>query len=214
MFIMRTTLSKHIEQIAGLTKHTRSPKTIIDDLMQLSFNFIRTIRREHSLLDHRCMVFNPSYIQPLTPYESQPKAWEKLQEAFTAYLHEVREHEPFSDILGMQYDEYLGQSLGQFLTPPDVANVIADLMPCKGHRIVEPCCGAGALMLPMLRKFHAKNELHLVQAHANDLDPKMCVMAAVQMLMPSVVHNIRFGELEITQGNALTGKLDLVVYAQ
>lgn len=211
---MRTTLSKHIEKIAGITKHTHSPKVIIDDLMQLSFNFIRNLRHTSELLNHRRMVFNHDYLQPLTHYEKQPKAWESLQDAFMVYMGEVRDNAPFSDILGLQYDEFLGQTLGQFLTPPDVAAVLVELMPDPGKSIMEPCCGAGALLLPFLRRYHQEGCLHQVQVHANDLDPKMCVMAAVQMLMPSVVHNIRFGGLEITQGNALTGKLELVVYAE
>lgn len=209
-------LSKVIQKICNTSKVRNNPKQVIDDLMQLGFNFFYEGTLNRFTGCYQKLGCNEKYVVELSDYKKDLKAWELLQEAWELYMHEVKDNELFADVIGMQYDEYLGSTLGQFLTPPDVAEALAMLqlqdfkkrIEAKEHfNIADICNGAGALLLGALRVIVnecGKEALRYVHIMGNDLDPAMCRMCAVQLLFPSFMHNAPIGSVNLSQGNTIT----------
>lgn len=213
---MRKELSKTIERICNNSTVRNNPKQVIDDLMIMGFNLLDQGTLNAFTGCYHKLLCNQDYVVELSDYKRDLKAWGLLQEAFDIYMHEVKDNELFADVIGMQYDEYLGKSLGQFLTPPDVADALAMLqlqgfkerIEAKEHfNIGDICNGAGALLLGALRVIVnecGKEALRYVHLVGNDLDPLMCRMCAVQLLFPSFMHNAPIGSVNLSQGNTIT----------
>lgn len=213
---MRKELSKTIERICNTSKVRNDPKRVIDDLMQMGFNLISQGSLNAFTGCYQGLQCSQDYVLELADYKRDLKAWELLQHAFLCYMNEVGSNEPFADVIGLQYDEYLGKALGQFLTPEDVAegafqfsafdSVSKHLEAQEHFNINDICSGAGALLLGALRvivREHGKEALRYIHLQGNDLDPNMCRMCAVQLLLPSFMHNMAIGSITLTQGDTI-----------
>lgn len=214
---MRTELSKKIEKLCSVSKVTSDPKQVFDHLMVMGFNLLN-----HGALNLVCKTFNvlecnQDTVIELSMYKKDLRAWELLQECFTAYMHEIRQSEPFDDVIGLQYDEYLGKVLGQFLTPKDIADALVYInmmgsleehIKNKEHfDIQDMCVGAGALPLGALRailKEFGEEGLRYSHLFLNDIDLNMVRMSAVQIIFPAIMHSKRIGSVHITNFNAIT----------
>ncbi|WP_374553335.1 N-6 DNA methylase [Aquitalea pelogenes] len=146
-------------------------------------------------------------------YKDEPRAHEIVQELVQDFITLIKESEPFTDTLGMLYDEYLGQTLGQFLTPPDVAYVLAAINlqgeDFSQERGISDCCGcgAGSLLLGSLRyihETHGKEAIAKVHVSAVDLDINMVRMTAVQIVLHSILHQAPLASFRVSYGNAIT----------
>lgn len=154
-----TTLPKEfyrtIQEVARKAKHTSSVKQVFNDLIQVMFNSLNKSQRVHPYN----MDFDPRLVRELTEYKSQPELWAKLGELSLMWLKAIEAAAPFTDVMGSTYDEQLGECLGQFLTPPDLAACLAQLnLGQAGEQIDEAFskgepfylgditgCGAGSL---------------------------------------------------------------------
>ena len=127
----------------------------------------------------------------------------------------------FSDVLTMLIEEIAldgkkGDGLGQFLTPPDLANLIDELIEAsesvltqprnKPHGMQDDCSGSGSLTLPRAMRDAAKGHLfiRMLDVKVNDFDPFMCCAAALQFVSSIVVHEQDLHQLRVTCSNALT----------
>ena len=125
----------------------------------------------------------------------------------------------FSDVLMKPIEEIgldgkKGEGLGQFLTPPDLANLLDELINTDAksesqrtaYRLYEACCGAGSLVLPkvMTKAIEGRHRTRLIDLEMNDLDPFMCCAAALQFVSGIVVHEQDLHQLRVTCSNALT----------
>lgn len=145
---------------------------------------------------------------------------EALATSVKLYKELVEALPPFSDVLMSVIEEmYLankkGDGLGQYLTPPDLTNLIAlqiasdldnDGGRTKPYRFYEMCCGVGSLILPIAANEAAKgrHRTRLINLEMNDLDPLMCCAAALQFVANSVIHEQDLHQLRVTCSNALT----------
>ena len=68
-------------------------------------------------------------------------------------------------------------------------------------------------MLRSLYQAHGKPALALVDIHAVDLDPHMCRLTALQVLLSSMVHQVPFSSLRVECGNPLISTEKLFAYA-
>lgn len=125
----------------------------------------------------------------------------------------------FSDVLMKPIEEIgldgkKGDGLGQFLTPPDLANLLDELIntdaksegPRTAYRLYEACSGAGSLVLPkaMTKAIEGRHRTRLIDLEMHDLDPFMCCAAALQFVSSIVVHEQDLHQLRVTCSNALT----------
>lgn len=215
------TISKLIQEIIQKSNFRNNPKQVFDDIIQLSFNCLFSRHFQYSYSYKIEYWVDPNLINELTDYKKSPEAWELLNEASLMFLGMFKNCEPFTDILGMLYDEYLGKVLGQFLTPPVVAEVMASLNLEVGKPITEntvigdTCgCGAGTLILGFLRAFNKKYDTQAfkhLEIINMDLDANMVRLSTIQIVFHCMVHKIEIGSLQVHWGNSLTeynGKSD------
>lgn len=168
--------------------------------------------REHIFIDDTHFSIDRKLFDTLNP--------EALATSVRLYKELVEALPPFSDVLMSVIEEmYLankkGDGLGQYLTAPDLAQLIALLIATdldndggrtKPYRFYEMCCGVGSLILPIAANEAAKgrHRTRLINLEMNDLDPLMCCAAALQFVANSVIHEQDLFQLRVTCSNALT----------
>lgn len=192
------------------------PQQVIEDLIQLSCNLITESVFITKVFRNTLFAYSAGFRNELSHYKSEPKAWELLQELHLEYIKTILENEPFTDIVGMMYDETLsGSRLGQFLTPPDVADGLIPLImgaimkPIKEKTTIgDMCgCGAGSLILGQIKsvfKNQGKEAVKHLLVVANDIDMKMVQMTTAQIVLSSCIHRIPLGGLTTYNCNTIT----------
>ena len=161
------------------------------------------------LLEHHLVVG-----EALIQYEGSQKALELIDEsslidAVNLYNQIVKQNDPFTDILSLLSEQITiskkqSKSLGQFMTPPDLARAVATLLnqddyPDKPTKVCDFCVGYGALILARIGKgFKAnpKSVQHL-EVIVNDIDPFMCNVTALQIITNTVHNNLDIRELVV-----------------
>lgn len=143
-----------------------------------------------------------------------------IAKAVELYGQAVAQGEPFADILGSTYMAIASRGgramLGQYFTPPNVAEMLARLNDLSGSslredrltRIYDPACGSGALLLGAARVLLQESgpaSLNRVHFCGTDLDLICARVAAVQLVANSNVLGFDLGAIDITHGDTLRG---------
>lgn len=210
----KKSISKLIQEICRISNYRNKPKQVFDDLIQLTFNIL-TSKTIHLRVDPYVLIqVDETLLVELSSYKKDLKSWELLKEASNEFIRLIATSEPFSDVLGGMYDEYLGDVLGQFLTPSDVATALAEICfmnstPLEEETVMgDTCgCGAGSLMLAQLRttyKKHGAKSLNHILMIGMDLDPKMVQLTTIQIIGNCILHQLPIKELNIHMGNVIT----------
>jgi hypothetical protein len=134
---------------------------------------------------------------------------ESCRSAVDAYFQAVRDHAPFTDVLGAVHARTIsrsgGEGLGQSFTPMDLQDLtgaLAKRLSTPGpKRIQDVCCGAGCLTLGVLRAgaITASNAI----VHAVDIDPVCCAMTSVQLMIQGFAHHQPVKRVRVYCANAL-----------
>jgi|GEM_PF-3348358 len=91
------------------------------------------------------------------------------------------------DLLGPVYMSLRGlssqQAAGAFYTPPDLSLLLGAMtMPDEGARVMEPCCGAGGMVLGVVKAMRqAGRDPNACTWVLNDLDPLAVALAGVNL---------------------------------
>ncbi|MBY4717500.1 hypothetical protein [Ralstonia mannitolilytica] len=207
---------KKIAQLNRVSRQCQSPKQAMDDLMQIAFNLLSEPHFSALQFPNSFVWAAEGLPRVLDRYVNDSQAWDILVEATNDYIELVKESEPFTDLLGMDYGQHqLSKALGQFLSPPCIAKALPGFLGAdkcekleRGEHIAiaELCSGAGTLMLSMLEEIYQAypdrmNQVHVV---AMDVDANMVRMTSVQIGLSALLHNIELGSLEVFWGNAIT----------
>lgn len=204
--------SKKIERICQLNNYRTKPKDVLDDLIQLNFNLLTELQFQAKANFGGAYWVEPGLRKELSTYKNEPKVWETLQELSLDWLKAIAEHEPFTDVFNVIYDPYLGDTLGQFLTPVDVSQTLAAIhnptVPeNESYTLGDPCgSGVGSLVLSLLQHIHTKQgkqALRRVNVIAMDIDHRMVKATAVQVGMSCLVHQIKLQSFSVHHGNAI-----------
>ncbi|MFI3044512.1 hypothetical protein [Pseudomonas coronafaciens] len=146
---------------------------------------------------------------------------EALAMSVRLYKELVQALPGFSDVLmsvieEMHLADKNGEGLGQYLTPPDIAYLIDELIEASESVLAQPrnkpygvqddCSGAGSLTLPRAKREAAigRQCIRMLDVKVNDIDPLMCCAAALQFVASIVVHEQDPHQLRVTCSNALT----------
>lgn len=136
-----------------------------------------------------------------------------------SYLQTAQKH-PYRDNLGELWmwavNTYGKAENGQFFTPEDICELISKLMHgrqdtskynsfANPYKFAEPCCGSGAMVIPVYRDLMKKDPNLHMELHLNDLD-EICTIATFIQLTLLMIHldSIHRTKLIITRGNILT----------
>lgn len=217
------TLSKEIQKLVHGSRDIRTPKAGLEAMFETVLN---TLPKQPYMkaFPHGYLRINPEF---MSRSQLTDKDLHQVKVCVDVYLKMVRDAEPFEDVLGQGYDQYLGFDWGQFFTPSDVASLLGELHISTGKlkrkvanntpfSVSDLCCGGGALTMGMLRSIyqdHGKPAIALVDIHAVDLDPHMCRLTALQVLLSSMVHQVPFSSLRVECGNPLISTEKLFAYA-
>lgn len=226
-------LNKQISNLKKtIFKISNNPKKTNTQNQDLSFKTFVQVALQHSIdtLAQRFMHYGlpPSQLrqhiatgEALVGFEGTPDDLKSIDfdavvDAINQYSSIVKESEPFEDILSLLAQDILltrgrGKVKGQFMTPPEIAKFTAKLIYTrkeenKPHKFCDPCVGYGALMLAHLWNQHKEDpeSLKNVEIIVNDIDPFMCHVAALQILMSTTQHNIDVKSFLILCSNAIT----------
>ena len=209
--IKATTFSAKLTSLVGGSKVIRSPKMALEAMFQVVFNNIpnqrvflgRYPRGYIRAAGHLCHLTD---LSKLSHDDLQA-----LKELAEHYMGMVVTSEPYDDILSDLYDPYLGDRLGQFFTPKDIARLVGALSAppelLTPHSVSDSCSGGGALSMSFLHQVYAdqgRQGVSMLDIHAQDLDGTMCLLTAMQITLSAIVHDVPFRSLIVVQGNALT----------
>ncbi|MFD0913864.1 N-6 DNA methylase [Methylophilus luteus] len=141
---------------------------------------------------------------------------EMMNELTRTYLTEVFSSEPFADILGAVYEQHsINIRKGQFFTPSSLATLLAEMHIDDANQhfqgetslsINDSSCGAGALLLAKLRKFHdagGAKAIGSVEVYANDIDLNLCRITTVQILISSALKKLPLRRFQISNYDIL-----------
>ena len=114
-------------------------------------------------------------------FKGNEKHYMDMLEEWLKQLNEDLETQPYSDRLGMFYEELVtshvkSKYLGQFYTPSDVSNLMADLIINENSTgiVNDGCCGSARMLLSA----HVKSKGNLI-CIGQDLDEVSCKMAVL-----------------------------------
>lgn len=142
-----------------------------------------------------------------------------VEKAVITYMNMVKESEPFTDILSMLHEEILltgkrGERLGQFLTPPDLSNLVSELLMTDDDIrsmdtvkvLSEPCCGSGSMILAPLARIAKvdRSKVRFMRVMLNDIDTLMSKAATLQVVASSMMHGIKLNRLMVFNCNLIT----------
>lgn len=212
-----TNLSKQVARVATVARN-RTEKQVIEDLMQMYCNLLTEPAFIEVAFPNTLYRFGAGFRQELSYYKHDLRAWDELNKLSQMYLQTVAEAEPFTDHMTSLYDmEIKGERLGQFLTPPDLAELIGELQmatstlaepPTRPYTVGDDMgCGAGSLLLGFIRavlRKHGKGAVSMLEVVANDLDPEMVKIATVQIVLNSCIHRIPLHSFRIDNANVLS----------
>lgn len=218
------TISKQLQNLVKGSAVIKTSKQALEAMFETVFNTLPKHSTFMKAFPDGYLRCNPEFTS--RDFYSQ-KDLEHLKACANTYLKMILDAEPFEDVLGEEYDQYLGFDLGQFFTPPDVASLLGEIsaVTIKMKRkianhetfsVSDLCCGGGALTMGMLRTLyqeHGKRAITLVDIHAVDIDPHMCRLTALQVILSSMLHQVPFSSLRVECGNPLINKEKLFAYA-
>lgn len=202
-------IQKNITKMVQVSRQGLNEQQCLIDLSQLSFNFVSSDWFWKMQFSEGSMYHDDFMAQELSNYKKDPEAWELLQEITTDYWQLVKLCEPFTDVMHLigYSSKTLSKAMGQFLTPPAVADglnrlttTIPDLQADKYITVGDfGGCGAGSLLLGWLRHAHSLHPTKLSQVHmfGVDIDQKMVRMTALQITLSCLAHDIQLGSLSL-----------------
>lgn len=161
----------------------------------------------------QCIVIHPSLYE-ISSKQIDDCDTEALGSSVEQYFEIVSKVPAYTDVLSLLIESILlvgkrGKGLGQCLTPPSLASGCSELMPMQTDqpfKVMEMCCGAGALVLAPLQQMMKRNPHHAKNATviANDIDPFMCCTTTLQIIANTVINDIDLCEFTQHCSNVIT----------
>lgn len=212
-------INKNIDILVNHSKHITSKKQAIEIAIDCLYQLALTRDLQFSF---RKFPFCEK-ITKLSKQEKFPEKEEELIYSIVAEIYEIYENsEPFSDILTDLYGNVLNYSLGQHMTPPDIAEALPAFFDTENQigeklnsqntiSVFDPACGTGGLLLGKCRfilKKYGKEALSRIDIFSNDIDQKMCISTVVNLELNSLIHKIPYNQLTVYNENALITDYD------
>ncbi|QNP48388.1 DNA methyltransferase family protein [Diaphorobacter aerolatus] len=202
------TIQKKIERLVQSSKLGLTPVKVIHDIAQLS---LKQASMYIKLNDWD--VFSADWVlNGLSEYRDAPQDFALLVEIAKDYIEMVDSNPPFTDVfelIGFP-NQKLAIQLGQFLTPSKVATGAAKFIEVSVEDkpiFISDCggCGAGSLLLAPLRTIYEDTpaRLNLVHLQAVDIDPKMVLLTACQIVIPCIRFTVPLGSLFVHRGHGI-----------
>ncbi len=209
-------IQKNITKMFEQTKHGLSEQQILVDISKYAFNVMCQERFWKSKFPIGSLYHCEFMSQELSTYKADPEACALLVASGRDYWELVKLCDPFTDVMHLigYSSKTLSKALGQFLTPPAVADglnrLTTTILDLQGDRHITVGdfggCGAGSLLHGWLRHAHSLHPTRLSQVHmfGVDIDQKMVRMTTLQITLSCLAHDIQLGSLTLHCCNGLT----------
>lgn len=212
-------INKNIEILVNHSKHITSKKQAIEVVVHYLYCMALT---KDLQVSSRKFPFCEKITKIPEPKNITPKEKEIISSIIEEIAKAYANSEPFSDILTELYGKVLNYSLGQHMTPPDIAEVLPALMDTENQigeklnsqntiSVFDPACGTGGLILGKCRyilKKYGKDAFSRIDFFANDIDQKMCIATVANLELNSLIHQIPYNQLTVYNENALITDYD------
>lgn len=202
-------IHKGLDRIANLRCISRTEA--FHDLIQSLCNGISEQLVKFGMLTQGSfMAFNESFRIPMQGYSGSPEAWKYLGET-TVLVVEAMRADPFSDVLGELNVDGLKSYLGQYPTPPDLAELVSVFMQPESTSLAGKSvgdlggCGFGSLLLGSLRsafRKHGSQGLRGVHVEGWDVDIWMAKATAAQLCWHAFIHRCEI-DIRVVHANAI-----------
>lgn len=216
---LRKVLADAVRQHACRSAIDRTPTKAVNTMIAALFNILGS-----QPLDLFNTIDERYYIDFMAP--ERMKDLPTIMAMTNAYQELVKASAPFQDVLTDLASEFLGRDgkdLGQFMTPRDLAMLVAEMAidpDLKSYRekvqrgemikVADPCgSGTGSLLLAVLHKLRreAPELLPNVGVYGVDVDVDMARTTAVQIIWNCLLHDIRVAHVSVWHANALVDYL-------
>lgn len=108
------------------------------------------------------------------------------------------------EFLMTMYASNAGKSGGEFFTPQEVSELLAQLTAADGHEIrsvYDPACGSGSLLLKFSKTIGKENPA--LKYYGQEINPTTYNLCRINMFL----HNINYDNFDIQLGDTLTNPL-------
>ncbi len=108
------------------------------------------------------------------------------------------------EFLMTMYASSAGKSGGEFFTPQEVSELLAELVAADGHSIksvYDPACGSGSLLLKFSKTIGRVNPA--LKYYGQEINPTTYNLCRINMFL----HNINYDNFDIKLGNTLTNPM-------
>jgi type I restriction enzyme M protein len=108
------------------------------------------------------------------------------------------------EFLMTMYASSAGKSGGEFFTPQEVSELLAELVAADGHSIksvYDPACGSGSLLLKFSKTIGRVNPA--LKYYGQEINPTTYNLCRINMFL----HNINYDNFDIRLGNTLTNPM-------
>ena len=108
------------------------------------------------------------------------------------------------EFLMTMYASSAGKSGGEFFTPQEVSELLAELVAADGHSIksvYDPACGSGSLLLKFSKTIGRENPA--LKYYGQEINPTTYNLCRINMFL----HNINYDNFDIRLGNTLTNPM-------
>jgi len=212
-------INKNIDILVNHSKHITSKKQAIEVIVYYLYHLALT---KDLQVSSRKFPFCEKITNIPEPKNITPKEKEIISLIVEDIVKLYVDSEPFSDILTDLYGNVLNYSLGQHMTPPDIAEALPTFFDTENQigeklnsqntiSVFDPACGTGGLLLGKCRfilKKYGKEALSRIDIFANDIDQKMCISTVVNLELNSLIHKIPYNQLTVYNENALITDYD------
>jgi len=212
-------INKNIDILVNHSKHITSKKQAIEVIVYYLYHLALT---KDLQVSSRKFPFCEKITKIPEPKNVTPKEKEIVSLIVKDIVKLYVDSEPFTDILTELYGKVLNYSLGQHMTPPDLAELLPALMDTDNQieerlktqnttSVFDPACGTGGLILGKCRyilKKYGKDTFSHIDFFANDIDQKMCIATVANLELNSLIHQIPYNQLTVYNENALITDYD------
>lgn len=154
---------------------------------------------------------------PVDPNEPM-EGMQEIAGTVRTYQLAVRNNPPFTDLLTPVHEHFAsrrGAHLGQFYSTNSLADGVVGFLPLpedESVKVLDLCCGIGALSLAYLRQCVAAGiALESIELLVQDIDPTCAALTALQLVTNQWLHFNPLGKIEVRVGCVL-GTRDVMAF--
>lgn len=183
-----------------MTKTNNSPSSILkelDNVLREGYSPFPVFNDWLDLMLYALMRDDENYLNIVRKYKNtQTKGKREIDyfcNAFGSLMIQMKQTN--SELLG---DLYMNWNMsnnyrGQYFTPAHIARFMAEILSPKGETIIDPCCGAGIMLIESIKAMN-KDSINAATFFGQDIDLTCVKMTALNLCFFNVKGYVIWGD--------------------